>query len=378
MAERSNENRKDQIRVVDEVPTEVIRLDAEKEGSLKKKGGIPNAVLAPAEESTTQENSSEENSAKEKLFDPEREWLEFDRESDDDLVPMGWFVLLAVGLFGILGWVVFQTNMGDSESDLIDVKIANQLLGRDLDRPKGAEAEESEREAAEVHFNKMEKVMTEFLSAESLEEMIKWVRHPERVAPLMESYYARNPIEPLVFRATKKYHSISLENKPFIALEVRVEEKEKGIPILIEDRPDGMLVDWESFVCYLPMSPEDLAKSRPTELMGLRVYAQRDNFYTYEFSDESEFDCFRLNFRGSETTLYGFVKKGTTLEREFLKAFPLEGDESQKAAIIKARFLEESKATRSMLIEGLESTRWAFPHNPQEVSGNESDAVDAD
>lgn len=372
MAEGSKESRKNQIRVVDEVPTEVVRLDVERVAPLKKKGVMPEAVLAPEIESTPQENSSEEIPDTENLFDPEREWLEFEKEADADLVPMGWFVLLVVGLFCVLGWVIFQTKIGDSGDDLIDVKLANQLVGRDLERSKGADTDKNERLAAEIHFNKMEKVLTEFLSAESLEEMVKWVRHPERVTPLMESYYARNLIEPLAFKSTKKYHSISLENKPFIALEVRVKEQEEGVPILIEDRPDGILVDWESYVCYLPMSVEDLAKSRPTDLMELRVYLQRDNFYTHEFSDESEYDCFRLNFRGSEIILYGFVKKETTLEREFLKEFPPVTDEYRSAAIIKARFLEGSQATRSMLIEGLESTKWAFPHNPQEITDNES------
>ena len=127
---------------------------------------------------------------------------------------MGWFVLLAVGLFSILGWVIVQTRMGDG-SDLINVKAANQSLRGDLDRPKGARVEENERRAAEAHFNKMEKVVIDFLSADSLEEMVKWVRHPERVAPLMESYYTRNRIEPLTFKTTKKYHSISLEKKTF-------------------------------------------------------------------------------------------------------------------------------------------------------------------
>lgn len=372
MAEGSKESRKNQIRVVDEVPTEVVRLDVERVGPLKKKGGMSEAVLAPEIESTPQENSSEEIPDTENLFDPEGEWSEFEKGADADLVPMGWFVLLVVGLFCVLGWVIFQTNIGDSGDDLIDVKVANQLVGRDLERSKGADANKNERLAAEIHFNKMEKVLTEFLDAESLEEMVKWVRHPERVTPLMESYYARNPIEPLAFKSTKKYHSVSLENIPFIALEVKVKEQEEGVPILIEDRPGGMLVDWESYVCYLPMDPEDLAKSRPTDLMELRVYAQRDNFYTYEFSDESEYDCFRLNFRGSEVILYGFVKKGTALEQEFLKFSPLGTDEYRNAAIIKARFLEGSKATRSMLIEGLESTKWAFPHNPQEIADNES------
>lgn len=361
MVERSNDSRKDQIRVVTEEPAEVIRLDVERVGSSKKRGGIPSNVRDLAPEITFEEKLPEDD-----LFDPERDWSESSKESDEELVPMGWFVLLVVVLLGVLGWVVFQTTMGDSKSDLVEIKVSNQLSRQDLARPKDAE---EEQRAAEVHFKKMEKVVTNFLNSESLEEMMKWVRHPERVAPLMESYYAQEPFTPLIYKNTKKYHSISLAKKPFIALQVKVEEQKEGIPILVEDGPNGILVDWETFVCYLPMSPEDLAESRPTESVMLRVYVQRDNFYTYEFSDENEFDCFRLNFRGSETILYGFVKKGTTLEREFLKAFPLVSDEYTAPSIIKARFLVDSKATRSMLIEGLESTMWAFPNDPREIGG---------
>ena len=70
MAERSNENRKDQIRVVDEVPTEVVRLDVERVELTKKKGVIPEVLMAPVMESTPQKNSPEEDPVKEKGLKP--------------------------------------------------------------------------------------------------------------------------------------------------------------------------------------------------------------------------------------------------------------------------------------------------------------------
>jgi hypothetical protein len=362
MADRSNDKKEDQIRMVDDEPAEVVRLDAGKVSPLEKKGKIAHAVLASAPE-----RSGEEMPAEKKAFDPEKEWLEDEEEAGNETVPMGWFVLLVVGLLGVLGWVVFQTMTGDPGGvSAENVGLANPL-GNDGDRPKSAGDTEAERREAEAHFEQMEIVVAGFLKAKSPEEMLKWVRHPERVAPLMKSHYARNAIESLTFKSTDEYHIASLESKPFIALKVRVEEQREGVPILLEDGPDGMLVDWESFVCYLPMNPEDIAELRPTEPVSLRVYAHRDTFFTYEFSDEREYDCFRLNFRGSETILYGFVKKGTILEREFLKIFPVGKVNYKKPLMISARFLKGGEAKNSMLIEDLESTMWAYPRDPAEV-----------
>lgn len=369
MADKSNDSEEDQIRVVDEDPAEVVRLDSAKVSPLEKKGKIANAVLAPVSGSDAEEQPSEKNS-----FDPEKEWLEDQNETGNETVPMGWFVLLAVGLLGIVGWVVFQTMMSDHENGSVNFSPPPQSSGGHGGRLKSAEADKAEIREAKIHFEKMEKVVSGFLRAETVEEMVQWVRHPERVKPLMKSYYGRNPFRPLTFRSTDEYHIASLENKPFLALKVRVREQEEGIPILLEDRLDGMLVDWESFVCFLPISPEDLVESRPTEALKLRVYAQRDTFYNYEFSDEDEYDCFRLHFRGSETTLYGFVKKGTSLEREFLKIFPIGDYKFTKPLIVRARFLEASETTNSILIEDLESTMWAFAEDPTNV--DKKDSVD--
>jgi hypothetical protein len=46
MADRSNDKKEDQIRVVDDEPAEVVRLDAGKVSPLEKKGKIAHAVLA--------------------------------------------------------------------------------------------------------------------------------------------------------------------------------------------------------------------------------------------------------------------------------------------------------------------------------------------
>jgi len=55
--------------------------------------------------------------------------------------------------------------------------------------------------------------------------------------------------------------------------------------------------------------------------MSLRVYVQRDNFHTYEFSDESEYDCFRLTFRESDTYTLWLCEKGDGFGAGVLEIF---------------------------------------------------------
>ncbi len=361
MAEESSEKRKDELRVVEEPVEEVVRLDVAKIDPLEKKGKIASGIVA----SSDGEEDEEQQDIPEKMtFDPETDWLEDDEERGKLAVPVGWFVLLGAGLLGVLVWGAFQSlsnrnDTGDSKEGTNGEGASEVGISKTL-------SPEVEHAKAEKHFVDMEKVVANFLAAKSVEEKAKFVRHPERVLPLMKEYYESHEIESLTFKETSEYHVTSLDQRPFIALMVEVEDGE-GVPVLVEDLPGGMLVDWESYVCYQPIAPEKYVEERPTKSYNLRVYVKKDHFHTYEFSDESEFECYRLTFRNSETILYGFVKRSEVIHQKFRNVFPKDREDLKLPMILKVRFLEGGQATRSVLIEGLESKLWAFVNDPDEI-----------
>lgn len=276
-------------------------------------------------------------------------------EGEGRMIPMGWFYLLGLAILGLLVWMGLQIFGGSGEPAGLSVN------------DREAELEERwVRERAEAHFTQMEEVVSAFLATTTIQERLKYVRHPQRVGPLMEDFYRDHEFKTYTFELVGKYLPASLSKHPFIALSVRTKEDE-SLPVLVEDGEDGLLVDWESFVCYNPMSPEEFLEVCPTEPVKMRVYASFDHFYAYEFAEESEYICFRLEFRDFETPVFGYVRRGTTVEQKFREVFGPQGGNLRKPLILSLRFPEGGKGKRSVVIDDIESTLWAYPVNPAET-----------
>ena len=345
MAKNDKKNREDEIRVVEEVgpaDEEVVRLDSPQRGPVGRKmpSGEEQAM------SGMMGDSAELEEHREAYFDPETAWTEEDQEQVAKSLPVGWLVLFGVLVAGIIFWATTQK----SPSEKI-VPVAGSEKG---------DGTVSSDDAA-VHFTSMEKVVTGFLAATTIEERAQYIRDPERVVPLMRNYFQRNEFRSYVFKEATEYYIGALDNFPFIALRVEVENHE-GLPILLEDGVDGMKVDWESFVSYQPMDPEVFLKERPLEPLDFRVYAQADDFYAFDFADETKFACYMLTFRHSDALLYGYVERGTQLEAEFAKVFNQgRGGGGQNPLILSLSFLPGSRAPSSVLIHSLKSKIWAYP-----------------
>jgi len=222
-------------------------------------------------------------------------------------------------------------------------------------------------EDAELHFIEIERVLKGFMEAETIEERAKYVRHPERVLPLMRDFYSRNEFQSRVYRGIRAYQNVPLDGLPFIAIEVK-DSVGNFHPLLIEDGEEGVLIDWESHECFQPVSIEDYVRDRPTDPVSLRVYVSDDYFHSYEFQDKTEYASYRLKFRESDAVLNGYVKRGTELDQKFRKLYPESHKGQWRPLILKVRFLEGGEARNSVLIEELQSQVWAYLRNPAEVA----------
>jgi len=353
MAGSEEKDSEDEIRVVDE--EEVIRLDAPENKGLEKSGKTifedagPSGI--PEEESSGRSPMGREVLTSGPLED-------FAAEKEQAQVPMGWFYLLGMGLVGVLVWMGIQIASKDFGGG-----PGTEVVTGSGNGPGGDQGEE--RMNAEEYLRKMEAVVTAFLAADTVEERLKYVRHPKRVLPLMKDFYQSRPLKTYKFQKISRYMGTAIGLKPFIVLSVAAGENE-SLPILLEDSSEGVLVDWESFVCYLPILPAKYLEERPTDPVSLRVYAAPSNFYVYEFSSERDYRCFRLTFRKSDTTFYGYAKRGSEVAQKFHDVFKSSKSKEAKPLILKVRFLEDGKADRGVLIEDLESTLWAYGENPDE------------
>jgi hypothetical protein len=362
MGDQDYEKKKDQIRVVEDLEVsseDVIRLDEPKRGALEKKGRISSAALLSP---PTEENGKNEKPAN--PFDPEGEWIEELETKEQKVVPMGWFVLLGVIMLGILGWVVIQSiTSPDEEKKSVGISADGGPLGK--------VAEIEAQKVAEAHYRETENVLKGFLEAETLEGKLKYVRHAARVRPLMKEYYERNQLKPIQFKQILEYRMFPLENYPFLALKV---ELENGVEeaVLVEDSGAGQLVDWESFVCYQEISIDDYVARRPTRSVTIRAYVTEDYFHSYDFESVEKYASYKLKFRHSEVIMNAYVERGTELEQKFLKMFPKGSKKRIEPLILKVHFLEGGRSSRSVLIEDLVSRKWAYPENPAGIASQDN------
>lgn len=362
--DNDRENAFDGIRVVeDSEEEEVVRLDVPEVGTL--------GMGEPSKEEMAMPNMMGETDLGEvpEIIGPESEWLVTAEAKEVTNVPMGWFVLLFAVLGGVLIWV-FSQKIGDVEGtveagplpdSIIDQETYDQL-GQSVFRYNEAKLMED----AARDYDEMETILRGFLSAKTVEERLKYVRHPDRVKPLMLDHYRRFPIQSYRYKEVSEYTTIPLKKRPFVALSVRIAEG-KNFPILLEDVEKGYLVDWESFVSYQPIAFEDYLKKRPTIPIDLRVYGSFDDFYAYEFLEEDGYLCVRMTAKHTDQVIFGYVKEGTTSASEMkkhLEAPP--GRSKTQPFILRVRFLPESKAPRSVVIDKIVSTFWAYPTNPDE------------
>jgi hypothetical protein len=278
--------------------------------------------------------------------------------------PVGWFVLVGIAVFGLAIWAAL--NVFDAQPDLKDaVEEKKEIL---IDRIQ-------ETKDVRLTLDLMKECARGYLMATSVEEKLPYVRHADRVKPMMEGYYRDHEMKSEDFRNFEQVRSMGLESLSFVFGQVELNDGNKH-KLLLEQLEDGSFrVDWESDVCYLPVAWDEYLEKGPPESVVMRVFIKRDHFYAYEFRDEDRFDSYQLTTRDSEGHLFGFVEKGSKVGldiRRFLKKVEEEGGEGLDPLMLRLRFPKDSHSRKCVWIDALITPRWTYVKSPgAEESGDE-------
>jgi len=250
-------------------------------------------------------------------------------------MPIGWIFLALFVLVAAVGAALFTINKsGESKEDKLDSEAE-----------KIAEAEQE--------VESLERLVTLYLKASSVEERLQYVRSSERVKPLMEEWYSRNPLEQDSVSHISSIQFIKFEEKDFWVLAAIGKKRH---PLLIEKIDDGSFkVDWETHVAYSSMDWDVFIKDKPLEAKKFRIRVQPDFYFVHEYADERIWDCYRLTHPSSDQVLFGFVKKGTFVAKEMSSLVTIG---SMKPLVLKLKFQQGYKATQAVEITEFVSGNW--------------------
>jgi hypothetical protein len=122
--------------------------------------------------------------------------------------------------------------------------------------------------------------LSAFFEAPTLEAKLALIRDPQRVKPLMVSYYAREPMPTWKFRGLGRAVRVAEPGYRFGYVQALFEDASPAT-LIVEETPTGeFLLDWECMVRYGELSWTDFLRMRPEEPKLLRLIASKPSTIT--------------------------------------------------------------------------------------------------
>ena len=273
-------------------------------------------------------------------------------------IPWGWFALIGLMIVGAVVWSLTRVEKADEHAVWIRSETTSALV----------DEEREDREAGQL-IDRLDKTLQDFANATSIDALARLVRQAKRVAPLMRRYYAEHPVYAGPLRSIKLLRPITVGNRGnfWVASVVLGDGEVHSILLEVGEKGEPR-IDWETFVCYQPMKWDDFAGQRPAGTsLDFRVYLERDNFYSHEFSNSDQWVSFRLTALNSEETLFGYAHAGTADAQELLRLCDQNGGR-KVSMILRLGIPEGLQSRKGVVIEKLLCDRWIYIDPPDSGS----------
>ncbi len=148
------------------------------------------------------------------------------------------------------------------------------------------------------------------------QDRLKYVFEPERVRGLMEDYYEQqNGVDPVI-GAPIDQGRFRINGTEVVVLTYRGARTDGKLEIALRRAGgDRLLIDWESFVGYGERTFAELTRSRPTEPVLIRALVELDDYYNFEFNDETKFISLKLSSPDGASYVNAYCERESDMGR---------------------------------------------------------------
>jgi hypothetical protein len=273
-------------------------------------------------------------------------------------VPWGWFALIGLAIAGAVIWSLTHVEKSDKVAEQLRVKTVTTIVD-----------EETEQREASHLIERIEKSIRGYFDATTADQKSRFIRHPERVTPLMRRYFSERPASAVRIKSINTLQPITLDNRGNFWMGSVILTDARKHSLIIEIDPSGKpLIDWETLVCYQPMTWDEFVTKRPAgTTLDFRVYVEQDNFHSHEFSDSRQWASYRLTALDSEETLFGYASADSPQAKVLQQLIEQNGGR-RASLILRLQIPEGLKSRRGVVIEDVLSSRWLYLDSPDSGS----------
>ena len=306
---------------------------------------LPNESLTVPKESKRDKgairlNERQRNFSPQKLMesDPEIDeaWgpVESKPPASKKLIIIGWLALIPI-LIGMAVWAIREV-----------FKKKESIVG--VDRNDGVDGTRA--------FYVARDVLDKYFASASIEEMARYVRHPELTLPRMKNFYKRTPANEVVEKLDDPLE-IRVADINFISVLATLQGKNAQIVSL--EIPavdtDDLRIDWESMVHWSEVSWDDFMSQEMTESHDFRVVMRLDEYPAEPYEDKKRWVCFKLYNPAHVGKDYGFcfgyveVNSPTAISMILPLRHASEDGHVTFNAILSLRFTPESRGRKNQV-----------------------------
>jgi hypothetical protein len=191
-----------------------------------------------------------------------------------------------------------------------------------------------------------------FLSAKTVDELLPLVREPQRAAARIRAFHGGDAIAPEGLDLFNSRTEV-LRDGPFFTVHVRTKAyQEKRLSFV--ETPQGLKIDWESWVGWSPLPWPEFIASRPTQAVPFRVNLSPVEYYNFGFTDDRKWRSFRLESPDGEHSAYAYVERGTVTD----EAIQIAPEQKQLALTLLLKFPENIESRSQVIIEKVVAEGW--------------------
>ena len=191
-----------------------------------------------------------------------------------------------------------------------------------------------------------------FLEAKTVEEMLPLVQNPEIAEPRMRRYYPGGMIEPQGLKDFNLGQAMQTKGKA-ISVVVRNLDFEAKTLVFI-DGPQGLKINWESFVGWSDMPWADFIARKPTVAQAFRVIVAPVDYYNFSFADDRKWQSYSLQSPDKVHVIYGYVTRESALNFQV----KLNPDVKSAPMILGLKFPDGATTANQVIIDSWIADGW--------------------
>ena len=200
----------------------------------------------------------------------------------------------------------------------------------------------------------VEPLARKFLTATRVADLLPLIRNPDVAAARMQHYYPEGKVSA---PGLISFNTDSAVVRLGTISAIKVVTRDGGNKTLaFVETPQGIKIDWESWVGWSEMPWEEFLKSKPTTGVMFRLNVKAANYYNFAFTNDQKWQAYQLTQPDGETAIYGYAERGS----EICAKLPRATDNQPVSIMLTLKFPVAAGSNNQVLIERFVADGWVL------------------